>query len=64
MQNERSRLPKPLFLPYTRFAPPGGYASYLLVWGSIHQWGFAWADGTLTLPGGARGRWPRAAPRR
>jgi len=25
-----------------------GYANYLLVWGSIHQWGFAWADGTLT----------------
>jgi len=25
-----------------------GYASYLLVWGSIHQWGFVWADGTLT----------------
>jgi hypothetical protein len=27
-----------------------GYANYLLVWGSIHQWGFAWRDGTLTLP--------------
>jgi len=25
-----------------------GYAGYLLVWGSVHQWGFAWADGTLT----------------
>jgi hypothetical protein len=25
-----------------------GYADYLLVWGSIHQWGFAWRDGTLT----------------
>ncbi len=25
-----------------------GYASYLLVWGSVHQWGFAWEDGTLT----------------
>jgi hypothetical protein len=25
-----------------------GYANYLLVWGSIHQWGFAWHDGTLT----------------
>ncbi len=29
-----------------------GYANYLLVWGSIHQWGFAWQDGTLT-----RARW-------
>ena len=25
-----------------------GYANYLLVWGSIHQWGFAWRDGMLT----------------
>ena len=29
-----------------------GYANYLLVWGSIHQWGFAWQDGTLI-----RARW-------
>ncbi len=29
-----------------------GYANYLLVWGSMHQWGFAWQDGTLT-----RSRW-------
>jgi fucose 4-O-acetylase-like acetyltransferase len=29
-----------------------GYANYLLVWGSIHQWGFAWQDATLT-----RSRW-------
>jgi fucose 4-O-acetylase-like acetyltransferase len=29
-----------------------GYANYLLVWGSMHQWGFAWQDGTLT-----RARW-------
>jgi fucose 4-O-acetylase-like acetyltransferase len=29
-----------------------GNANYLLVWGSIHQWGFAWRDGTLT-----RARW-------
>jgi fucose 4-O-acetylase-like acetyltransferase len=29
-----------------------GYANYLLVWGSMHQWGFAWRDGTLT-----RSRW-------
>jgi fucose 4-O-acetylase-like acetyltransferase len=29
-----------------------GYANYLLVWGTIHQWGFAWQDGTLT-----RRRW-------
>jgi fucose 4-O-acetylase-like acetyltransferase len=29
-----------------------GYANYLLVWGSMHQWGFAWRDGTLT-----RRRW-------
>lgn len=27
-----------------------GYANYLLVWGSIHQWGFAWRDGSLTTP--------------
>jgi len=25
-----------------------GYANYLFVWGSIHQWGFAWQDRTLT----------------
>jgi len=25
-----------------------GFANYLLVWGSMHQWGFAWHDGTLT----------------
>jgi peptidoglycan/LPS O-acetylase OafA/YrhL len=29
-----------------------GYANYLLVWGAMHQWGFAWQDGTLT-----RRRW-------
>jgi hypothetical protein len=29
-----------------------GFANYLLVWGSMHQWGFAWQDGTLT-----RRRW-------
>jgi Acyltransferase family len=29
-----------------------GYANYLFVWGSIHQWGFAWRDRTLT-----RARW-------
>ena len=27
-----------------------GYANYLLVWGCIHQWGFAWQDHTLTSP--------------
>jgi Acyltransferase family len=27
-----------------------GFANYLLVWGSIHQWGFAWHDGSLTRP--------------
>ena len=27
-----------------------GYLNYLFVWGSIHQWGFAWQDGTLTTP--------------
>jgi hypothetical protein len=27
-----------------------GYANYLLVWGSIHQWGFAWRDGILNHP--------------
>ncbi len=32
--------------------PVIGYGNYLLVWGSIHQWGFAWQDGTLT-----RSRW-------
>jgi hypothetical protein len=38
-------------------APSGArYANYLLVWGSIHQCGFAWRDGMLT-----RTRWrPRA----
>ena len=30
--------------------PVIGYANYLLVWGSIYQWGFAWQDGTLTCP--------------
>ena len=29
-----------------------GYANFLFVWGSVHQWGFAWLDGTLT-----RQRW-------
>ena len=29
-----------------------GFANYVLVWGSMHQWGFAWQDGTLT-----RARW-------
>jgi Acyltransferase family len=24
-----------------------GFANYLLVWGTIHQWGFAWQDGRL-----------------
>jgi fucose 4-O-acetylase-like acetyltransferase len=32
--------------------PVLGYANYLLVWGSMYQWGFAWRDGTLT-----RRRW-------
>jgi fucose 4-O-acetylase-like acetyltransferase len=32
--------------------PVVGYANYLLVWGTIHQWGFAWQDGRLT-----RSRW-------
>ncbi len=27
-----------------------GYVNYLFVWGSMHQWGFAWQDGTLTHP--------------
>jgi fucose 4-O-acetylase-like acetyltransferase len=27
-----------------------GFANYFLVWGSMHQWGFAWRDGTLTHP--------------
>ncbi len=29
-----------------------GYVNFLLVWGCMHQWGFAWQDGTLT-----RARW-------
>ncbi|MFE5587646.1 acyltransferase [Kitasatospora sp. NPDC056531] len=33
--------------------PVVGFANYLLVWGSMHQWGFAWHDGRLT-----RGRRP------
>ena len=37
---------------------PGiGYANYLLVWGTMHQWGFAWQDGTLTRRGPAGWRW-------
>jgi peptidoglycan/LPS O-acetylase OafA/YrhL len=32
--------------------PVIGYANYLFVYGSAHQWGFAWQDGTLT-----RRRW-------
>jgi len=27
-----------------------GYANYLLVWGSVYVWGFAWQDGRLTRP--------------
>ena len=27
-----------------------GFANYLLVWGSSHQWGFAWQTGTLIHP--------------
>jgi hypothetical protein len=27
-----------------------GFANYPLVWGSMHQWGFAWQDGSLTRP--------------
>ena len=30
--------------------PAIGYANYVLVWGSMYQWGFAWRDGTLTRP--------------
>jgi fucose 4-O-acetylase-like acetyltransferase len=36
--------------------PVLGYANFLFVWGSIHQWGFAWRDGTLT-----RRKWGPAA---
>jgi hypothetical protein len=32
--------------------PVIGFANYFLVWGSVHQWGFAWHDGSLT-----RDRW-------
>ncbi|MFH9352257.1 acyltransferase [Kitasatospora sp. NPDC017646] len=28
--------------------PVVGFANYLLVWGSMHQWGFTWYDGQLT----------------
>ncbi|MFF2848782.1 acyltransferase [Streptomyces sp. NPDC058001] len=27
-----------------------GFLNYLLVWGCMHQWGFAWQDGSLTTP--------------
>jgi fucose 4-O-acetylase-like acetyltransferase len=27
-----------------------GFANYLLVWGCMHQWGFAWQDRSLVLP--------------
>ena len=30
--------------------PVVGFANYLLVWGAMHQWGFAWHDGRLTSP--------------
>ncbi len=30
--------------------PLVGFANYLLVWGSMHQWGFAWRDGSLGNP--------------
>ncbi len=30
--------------------PVLGYANYLLVWGSMYVWGFAWQDGTLIHP--------------
>jgi hypothetical protein len=30
--------------------PVIGFANYLLVWGTVHQWGFAWRDGRLTRP--------------
>jgi fucose 4-O-acetylase-like acetyltransferase len=30
--------------------PVVGFANYLLVWGAMHQWGFAWQDGRLTRP--------------
>jgi len=31
-----------------------GFANYLLVWGSIHQWGFVWRDrGPRARPAGA-----------
>jgi fucose 4-O-acetylase-like acetyltransferase len=30
--------------------PVVGFANYLLVWGAMHQWGFAWQDGRLTSP--------------
>ena len=30
--------------------PVIGFANYLLVWGSMHQWGFAWQDGSPAPP--------------
>jgi acyltransferase-like protein len=40
----------------TLHPPVVGFANYLLVWGCMHQWGFAWHDGTLRTP-----RWRPAA---
>ena len=42
-----------------------GCANYLLVWGSMFVWGFAWRDGTLTRPRWRPGRtlWPPQALR-
>jgi fucose 4-O-acetylase-like acetyltransferase len=45
--------------------PVIGNANYLLVWGSMYQWGFAWRDGMLSRPGwrpyalAAGAGWPR-----
>ncbi|WP_049577501.1 acyltransferase family protein [Streptomyces sp. SBT349] len=30
--------------------PVVGFANYLLAWGAMHQWGFAWQDGRLVRP--------------
>ena len=30
--------------------PVVGFVNYVLVWGSMHQWGFAWQDGSATRP--------------
>lgn len=37
---------------------PAGFANYLLVWGTVHQLGYAWVDGKIE---GVRARWALTA---